>query len=305
MRSYNTSPITLFPPGDEAKDTDVYIGVDTTDLSESPSGTTKKYTNAQLAKTILSSIDISNIKTARVSVLSDLDASYFNGPEDDGVGATLTNIGTLAPLVVDSVPVLVGDRVIVSFQTSSFENGVYTVTSVGSISEAWVLTRAEDFDGSSSGQFEAGKFLGCLEGVQNSLSFWFLTNTPDSIGVDPILIEKQSFSVSEQWVNQTDPTIVMSVNTGYTNRGGATQTNYILPITASVGDYVEINGNDIGSYRISQLGPQTIHFGTDQTSTGPGGQIIADDQFCNIRIRCTESDNVWTVVSFVGSFTIV
>lgn len=63
-----------------------------------------------------------------------------------GVGATLTNAGTLAAFTPDGIVSIVGDRVLVYNQTNQFENGIYTVTVVGDGSTAWVLTRATDAD---------------------------------------------------------------------------------------------------------------------------------------------------------------
>ena len=63
-----------------------------------------------------------------------------------GVGATLTNAGALAALSIDSVALALTNRVLVQGQTNQFENGVYTVTTVGNGSTAWVLTRATDGD---------------------------------------------------------------------------------------------------------------------------------------------------------------
>lgn len=63
-----------------------------------------------------------------------------------GVGATLTNAGTLTAFTPDGVVASVADRVLVYNQTNAFENGIYTVTTVGSGSVAWVLTRATDAD---------------------------------------------------------------------------------------------------------------------------------------------------------------
>ena len=61
-----------------------------------------------------------------------------------GVNATLTNAGTQAALTVDGVLTTVGMRVLIYNQTSAFQNGVYTVTVVGTASTNWVLTRATD-----------------------------------------------------------------------------------------------------------------------------------------------------------------
>lgn len=71
------------------------------------------------------------------------------GGAGDGVGATLTNNGTKAALTVDGVLMTVGKRVLVYNQTNAFENGVYTVTTVGTPDPGgtnWVLTRATDAD---------------------------------------------------------------------------------------------------------------------------------------------------------------
>ncbi len=71
-----------------------------------------------------------------------LNATYNNGTA--GVGATLTNAGTQAALTIDGVLMTVGKRVLIYNQTNQFENGVYTVTTVGTGSTNWVLTRATD-----------------------------------------------------------------------------------------------------------------------------------------------------------------
>jgi trimeric autotransporter adhesin len=76
-----------------------------------------------------------------------LNATYNQpGGPGVGVGATLTNAGTLAAFAPDGPTAAPGDRILVYNQTNQFENGVYTVTTVGSGSVAWVLTRATDAD---------------------------------------------------------------------------------------------------------------------------------------------------------------
>lgn len=66
-----------------------------------------------------------------------------------GVGATLTNNGTKAAFAPDGPTASIGDRILVYSQTNAFENGVYTVTTVGTPDPGgtnWVLTRATDAD---------------------------------------------------------------------------------------------------------------------------------------------------------------
>lgn len=61
-----------------------------------------------------------------------------------GVGATLTASvnGTLT--VIDGAAITVGNRILVGNNTNQYENGIYDVTSVGSGSTKWVLTRSSD-----------------------------------------------------------------------------------------------------------------------------------------------------------------
>lgn len=73
-----------------------------------------------------------------------LTATYNNGTS--GVGATLTNAGTQTALVIDGVAVSVSDRVLIYQQVDQTQNGIYTVTDIGSGSTNWVLTRATDAD---------------------------------------------------------------------------------------------------------------------------------------------------------------
>ena len=76
-----------------------------------------------------------------------LNATYNQpGGPGVGVGATLTNAGALAAFAPDGPTAAPGDRILVYNQTNQFENGIYTVTTVGSGSVAWVLTRATDAD---------------------------------------------------------------------------------------------------------------------------------------------------------------
>ena len=76
-----------------------------------------------------------------------LNATYNQpGGAGDGVGATLTNAGTQVALTIDGVLTTVGMRVLIYNQTNAAQNGVYTVTVVGTASTNWVLTRATDAD---------------------------------------------------------------------------------------------------------------------------------------------------------------
>jgi len=108
------------------------------DPSVALGATTKQYVDT------IASAGIHYHAPVRVEHPSNLNATYNNG--SSGVGATLTNAGTNAALVLDNVSMVLNDRVLVANQTNQTQNGVYTVTTVGDGSTAWVLTRSSDTD---------------------------------------------------------------------------------------------------------------------------------------------------------------
>lgn len=83
--------------------------------------------------------------------------------------STLTNAGTLAAINIDGIALSVGDRVLVKDQATTSQNGIYTVTTVGSVSVAWVLTRASDAD---TWDDLVGAHTPIEQGTANDDTFW-------------------------------------------------------------------------------------------------------------------------------------
>jgi hypothetical protein len=83
--------------------------------------------------------------------------------------STLTNSGTLAAITIDGLALSVGDRVLVKDQAATAQNGIYTVTTIGSVSVAWVLTRATDSD---SWTDLTGAFVMVEQGTSNDDTSW-------------------------------------------------------------------------------------------------------------------------------------
>ena len=125
---------------------DLASGVLDTDLN-SVAGTDTTLASAKAIKTYVDTVAAAGIHyhdPVRVESPTNLNAAYNNGTA--GVGATLTNSGTLAAISIDGVSLSLNDRVLIYNQTNAAHNGVYTVTTVGSASVAWVLTRSTDTD---------------------------------------------------------------------------------------------------------------------------------------------------------------
>ena len=118
-----------------------------------------------------------------------LTVTYSNGTA--GVGATLTNAGTQAAFTLDgsgtgSYPAIaVGTRILVKNQTDQTQNGAYTVTTLGTVSTNWVLTRATDYD--QSAEIQAGDFFYNQYGTTNNNTQWSQqTAAPVTLGTSNI-----------------------------------------------------------------------------------------------------------------------
>lgn len=103
--------------------------------------------------------------------------TYANGPTPatPGIGATIT-ANAVGALTVDGFTPIVGARILVKNEVSGNApyNGVYTVTTVGSGSVAFVLTRATDYDtsGTATNEIAPGDFFLITGGTVNANTSW-------------------------------------------------------------------------------------------------------------------------------------
>jgi hypothetical protein len=152
-------------------------GLTTVTLTQDPTlaleASTKQYVDAQVA-----TVSNQTFHTAcYATTTANLTATYSNGT--GGVGATLTNSGSLAAFSTDGQSPPINSRILVKNQTSGLQNGIYTLTTVGSGAIAWVLTRATDFDtvGSGPNQIETGAATFINNGNLYGASGWVMTTT--------------------------------------------------------------------------------------------------------------------------------
>ena len=110
--------------------------------------------------------------SARAATTTNLAITYSNGTS--GVGATLTATSNGA-IVLDGVSPSVGDRILVKDQTAGAQNGIYTVTTQGSGSAAFVLTRATPED--QPAELSGGSFIFVEEGTANGDNGYVFTHT--------------------------------------------------------------------------------------------------------------------------------
>jgi len=110
--------------------------------------------------------------SCRAATTADLSATYNNG--SSGVGATLT-AGSNGAITLDGVSPVVGDRILVKNQSTASENGIYSVTTQGDGSTAFVLTRATPEDQPS--ELSGGAFVFVEEGTANADNGYVFTHT--------------------------------------------------------------------------------------------------------------------------------
>lgn len=119
---------------------------------------------------------------------ANLNATYSNG--SSGVGATLTNAGTQAAFTTDGTTPSLNDRILVKNQTNTAQNGIYTLTTVGSGSTNWVLTRATDFD--TATEIAGGDFTFVDNGSTLANTGWVNVDEVNTVGTDPIVFQQFS-----------------------------------------------------------------------------------------------------------------
>ena len=100
-----------------------------------------------------------------------------------GVGAYIEANANGALTAVDSVSVVVGNRLLMTGRTNAIENGIYTVTSVGSVGTKWKITRATDMDGhDAASTIIAGDAVYVTSGTDHGGLAWIETGTGTGTG---------------------------------------------------------------------------------------------------------------------------
>ena len=154
---------------------------------------------------------------------------------------------------IDGVSLSADDRVLVKDQSTGAQNGFYKVTTVGSGSAAFVLTRTPDADAAS--ELTAGAFTFVEEGTANADNGYVLS-TDGAITLGTTAITFEQFSGAGQ----------ISAGNGLTKTG-----NTIDAVGTSNRISVSANAIDIASTYVGQTSITTL--GTITTGTWTGTEI--------------------------------
>jgi hypothetical protein len=203
---------------------------------------------------------------AQITGLTNAAGLTYATRANSGVGATLTNSGAQAALQIDGINLVTTNRVMVRLQTNGAENGVYTVTTVGSGSTNWVLTRATDsnqVNPADPNGVGTGDYYFTREGLLNAGDSHVLTTEPNTmiLGYTPLTFTQFSggvvytggtnINVTGQVISLTGTvaptnggTGVNTVTTGDLLYGSATNTWSKLPLGSA---YKSLSVNGAGT----------------------------------------------------------
>jgi hypothetical protein len=163
-------------------------------------------------------IPVNYASTANLSV------TYNNGAS--GVGATLTAT-TNGVFSLDGASPAATQRVLIKDQTANLQNGVYTVTVVGTILTPFILTRATDYDQSS--EIAAGDGFYVISGSTLNNTTW-VQQTPAPVTLGTTGITFLQFGAGGAPTGL--PKQPYTANTALYANSSTTLTLGVLPVTA-------------------------------------------------------------------------
>jgi len=181
--------------------------------------------------------------------------TYFNGTS--GVGATITANAT-GTLTIDGYTLLgsdVGKRLLIKNESGAFVNnttpsaafnGIYTLTTAGTGSVPFVLTRATDYDtsGSGSNEIQAGDFVLVLDGSQANSAWVQQTKLPITVGTTSLVFNQFAAAVPG----------VTSFKTSLSGLSPSSAINGIVDLTGTLGISSGGTGSITASTALTNLG---------------------------------------------------
>lgn len=174
---------------------------------------------------------------------------------------TVTATGAIS---VDGVTPSANDRILLKDQTTGAQNGVYVVTTVGSLGVSPVLTRAADYNTASA--VNSGASIPVLSGALNKLTTWIQTATIVTLNTDSLVFSQ--FGANPQNV----PIAIGVINTAAASLNGAVIGSSSLYLQAASA----ANPGLVSSASQTFAGVKTFNSAPNLNSLSPSAQLALD-----------------------------
>jgi hypothetical protein len=171
-----------------------------------------------------------------------LTVTYSNGTA--GVGATLTNAGSQAAFAVDGYTAFLNDRILIKDQSSNtFQNGIYTLTTVGSGSTNWVLTRSTDYN--LPAYIQPGDLIAVEKGTVSGGGSYIQTATVAAIGSGNPILFSSFFLPGNYQPSSAALTSIAGLTTSANEMLYLTGSNTYATIAAAASSALLTNGSSV------------------------------------------------------------
>jgi len=238
---------------------------------------------------------------------ANITGTYANGTA--GVGATLTGTGSI---VIDGYTVVAGDagtnvvggtglRLLLKDQTSTDQNGIYTVTACVSTT-SWTLTRAYDYD--ALGEVAAGDFTYVLNGTVNSKFTFVETSKPAAISGVGTAGNAITFGVFANGnisgtvnVNQGGTGVTTLTGLAYGNGTSAFTAATAAQVVSTISTTAVTNATNAVNVATTDSTTSTTYYPTVVTSTTAGNQA----QLTNSNISWNASTAIISALGLTGA----
>jgi hypothetical protein len=254
-------------------------------------------------------------------------AQIFNLDYKQATRVVVTTNITLtggAPSLVDGVSLSLGDRVLVTAQSTATQNGLYYVTTLGAGSNG---TWARTSDGNENGEIEAGMIVMVAEGVIYADTQWkLITDDPITIGTTALTFTQNymansiSSGTSNVVVNSNANVTISSAgtanvllisSTGTVTTGTASVTGNITGGNLLTGGLISATGNITGNYFLGNvfyangITASKIYNGTSEANVGTSGgnANISIGGTSNVVVFASTGEYVTGLLSVTGNIT--
>lgn len=168
--------------------------------------------------------------SVKAASTANIAGTYTNAVGGVCIGDTFTTTSLVA-FTTDGYSAAVGDRILFKNQTSAFQNGVWTVTTLGNGVLANVFTRALDSD--SSSDFNSGQLVPVINGTANAGSIWSQTAAITTCSSDSQTWTKFKGPDANYLLSANNLADVTTRNTSFDN---------VAPASPVKGDAIVYNG---------------------------------------------------------------